>query len=67
MLGFLSEPRDDEDLLVRRGQRILGPVEDQPRLAEHFLLAVGSGSTRRSLAAVLTGTRGGAGPSGRRG
>lgn len=55
VLGFVSDPRDDGDLLERRGYRILGPVERQPDLAEHFVLAVGSGPTRRSVAARLAG------------
>jgi sugar O-acyltransferase (sialic acid O-acetyltransferase NeuD family) len=55
VVGFVSDPREDEDLLERRGHRILGPVEQHAERAAHVVLAVGSGADRRSLAVRLTG------------
>jgi sugar O-acyltransferase (sialic acid O-acetyltransferase NeuD family) len=55
VLGFVSEPRDDVDLLERRGYRVLGPVGEQRHLAEHFVLAVGLSATRQAVAAQLSG------------
>ena len=56
-LGFLADGGADEDLLARRGVRLLGPVSHLAELAEdvRYVIAIGLGSARRDIDAYTRG------------
>lgn len=53
LVGFVSDGPGDDELLEARGVPRLGSVADSATYADEFLLAIGSGSSRRRLAAEL--------------
>ncbi len=53
-VGFVDDGVVDCDLLARRGAEHLGPVESARDHAEHYVIAIGDGSTRRKIDADLT-------------
>lgn len=54
LLGFLADSSSDEELLARRGQRVLGPVSHLGELDARYVVAVGDGAFRREVDAIAT-------------
>jgi len=54
LLGFLADGHADEQLLARRGQRVIGPVSRLGELDTHYVVAVGDGAVRRRVDELAT-------------
>jgi sugar O-acyltransferase (sialic acid O-acetyltransferase NeuD family) len=53
-LGFVDDGGGDPDLLARRHVACLGPVHDAADHAARYVIAIGDGSVRTTIAARLT-------------
>lgn len=54
VLGFVDDGQVDEQLLVRRGTRLLGPVSSVASLGALYVVGIGSSDVRRRIDDALT-------------